>query len=145
MSWSRLVYLPETPAAQRVSRLIDSRCCALIAHRGQPTLVIVDRQALLEQWTSQVSELLGLEKSAVGRIGGARNRPSGVVDLAMAQSLAHHDDLAELAGSYGFAVVDECHHVPAATFEAAVKRIPARAWLGLTATPTVATSSKPSS
>jgi superfamily II DNA or RNA helicase len=109
--------------------------CALIAHRGQPTLVIVDRQALLEQWTSQVSELLGLEKSAVGRIGGAGNRPSGVVDFAMAQSLARHDDLAELTGSYGFVVVDECHHVPAVTFEAAVKRIPARAWLGLTATP----------
>jgi len=32
-------------------------------------------------------------------------------------------------------VVDECHHVPAVTFEACVKRIPARRWIGLTATP----------
>ena len=29
----------------------------------------------------------------------------------------------------------ECHHVPAAAFEHAVKQIPARRWLGLTATP----------
>jgi superfamily II DNA or RNA helicase len=32
-------------------------------------------------------------------------------------------------------VADECHHVPAAAFEHAVKQIPARRWLGLTATP----------
>jgi superfamily II DNA or RNA helicase len=31
--------------------------------------------------------------------------------------------------------VDECHHIPAAAFEHAVKQIPARRWLGLTATP----------
>ncbi len=32
-------------------------------------------------------------------------------------------------------VVDECHHIPAAAFEAAVRQIPAKRWLGLTATP----------
>jgi superfamily II DNA or RNA helicase len=32
-------------------------------------------------------------------------------------------------------VVDECHHVPAAAFEHAVRQIPARRWIGLTATP----------
>lgn len=32
-------------------------------------------------------------------------------------------------------VADECHHVPAAAVENAVRKIPARRWLGLTATP----------
>ena len=32
-------------------------------------------------------------------------------------------------------MVDECHHIPAAAFENAVRQIPARRWLGLTATP----------
>lgn len=109
--------------------------CALIAHHRVPTLVIVDRQALLEQWISRLSDVLSLEETTIGRIGGGHTRMGGVVDIAMAQSLARRDDLAELTGSYGFVVVDECHHVPAATFEAAVKRIPARTWLGLTATP----------
>ena len=36
---------------------------------------------------------------------------------------------------YGHIVVDECHHVPAAAFEHAIKQIPAKRWLGLTATP----------
>ena len=40
-----------------------------------------------------------------------------------------------MTANYGLVVVDECHHVPAAAFEDAVRQIPARAWLGLTATP----------
>jgi hypothetical protein len=51
------------------------------------------------------------------------------------QTLARRDDVAELTAGYGLIVADECHHVPAAAFEHAVKQIPARRWLGLTATP----------
>jgi superfamily II DNA or RNA helicase len=58
-----------------------------------------------------------------------------VVDVAMAQSLARRDDLDELDGRYGLVIVDECHHVPAVTFERAVRQIPVRCWLGLTAIP----------
>jgi superfamily II DNA or RNA helicase len=32
----------------------------------------------------------------------------------------------ELTAGYGLIVADECHHVPAAAFEHAVKQIPAR-------------------
>ena len=53
----------------------------------------------------------------------------------MAQSLARREDLDELTSGYGLVVVDECHHVPAVTFERCVKQIRARRWLGLTATP----------
>ena len=51
------------------------------------------------------------------------------------QTLSRRDDIAELTAGYGLIVADECHHVPAAAFEHAVKQIPARRWLGLTATP----------
>jgi len=51
------------------------------------------------------------------------------------QTLARRPDVPELTRGYGLVVVDECHHVPAAAFEHAVKQIPARRWLGLTATP----------
>jgi len=43
------------------------------------------------------------------------------------------DDVRELTAGYGLVVADECNHVPAAAFEHAVKQIPARRWLGLTA------------
>ena len=59
----------------------------------------------------------------------------GTVDVVTLQTLARRDDLPTLTAGYGFVVVDECHHVPAAAFENAVRQIPARRWLGLTATP----------
>jgi superfamily II DNA or RNA helicase len=45
------------------------------------------------------------------------------------------NDVPELTAGYGLIVAGECHHVPAAAFENAVKQITARRWLGLTATP----------
>ena len=109
--------------------------CALIAHRDVPTLVIVDRKPLVDQWRDRLSEHLGLLAERVGQLGGGRDRQLGVVDVAMVQSLARRDDLEQLTAEYGFVVVDECHHVPAVTFERCVRQIPARRWLGLTATP----------
>ena len=53
----------------------------------------------------------------------------------MAQSLARREDLSDITAGYGLVVVDECHHVPAVTFERVVRQIPVRHWLGLTATP----------
>jgi superfamily II DNA or RNA helicase len=109
--------------------------CALIARHATPTLVIVDRRPLLDQWRSRLGTLLGLDTTKVGQIGGDRTRPSGLVDVAMIQSLARHDDPNNAFSGYGLVVVDECHHLPAVSFETAVKRAPVRRWLGLTATP----------
>ena len=108
--------------------------CALIAHHQVPTLVIVDREPLVDQWRDRLAEHLGLIRKQVGRLGG-QSKTRGVVDLAMVQSLARRDDLASLTSRYGLVVADECHHVPAVTFERAVRQIPVRRWLGLTATP----------
>jgi superfamily II DNA or RNA helicase len=109
--------------------------CALIAHHATPTLVIVDRKPLVEQWRTQLATHLGLTTKQIGQIGGGRNRTSRIVDVAMIQSLARRDDIAELTAGYGLVIVDECHHVPAVTFERAVREMPVRRWLGLTATP----------
>ena len=109
--------------------------CAAIARHQVPTLVIVDRQPLVEQWRERLIQHLGIDRKQVGLLGGGRRRTNGVIDIGMVQSLARWDDLPGLTARYGFVVVDECHHVPAVTFERCVRQIPVRRWLGLTATP----------
>jgi superfamily II DNA or RNA helicase len=106
--------------------------CALIAAHATSTLILVDRKTLADQWRSRVRDFLGVKP---GQIGGGRAKLGGRIDIATLQTLARRSDVGELTSGYGLVVADECHHVPAAAFENAVRQIPARRWLGLTATP----------
>jgi superfamily II DNA or RNA helicase len=109
--------------------------CALIAERTLPTLVLAHPKPLLEQWRAQLATLLDLSSKQIGQRGGGRRKLTGGVDLAMIQSLKAIGDLDAFFGAYGLIVIDECHHLPAFSFEAAVRHASARHFLGLTATP----------
>jgi superfamily II DNA or RNA helicase len=109
--------------------------CYAVAERNVPTLILAHRKPILDQWRIQLGDLLGLSSRLIGQVGGGRNRQTGVIDLGMMQSLKRFDDLEAFFSKYGFIVVDECHHLPAFTFENCVKRAPVRYILGLTATP----------
>jgi superfamily II DNA or RNA helicase len=53
----------------------------------------------------------------------------------MMQSLVRKEGVDDLVSTYGHVVVDECHHVPAFSFERVLSEVKARYLLGLTATP----------
>lgn len=74
-------------------------------------------------------------RGEAGQLGGGRTKLRGTVDVISLQTLTRRDDIGALTAGYGLVIADECHHVPAAAFEDAAKQVPARRWLGLTATP----------
>jgi superfamily II DNA or RNA helicase len=107
----------------------------LVAKRGRSTLVLVHRQPLLDQWVAQLSMFLGIDEKEIGQIGGGKRKPNGRLDVAMIQSLVRQGRVDDLVETYGHVVVDECHHVPAVSFERVLSEVKARFVLGLTATP----------
>jgi hypothetical protein len=106
----------------------------LIAERGVSTLVLVHRRQLLDQWIERLAAFLGLPVKSIGRIGGGRNRPSGLLDVAVIQSLVRKGVVRDLVADYGHLVVDECHHLSAHSFEQVARQAKARFVLGLSAT-----------
>lgn len=108
---------------------------AIIARRGVNTLVLVHRTELLKQWQERLQAFLEVGKGVVGTIGGGTAKPTGRIDIAVMQSLSRQGEVNALVENYGQVIVDECHHVGAASFDAILKRSKAKFVLGLTATP----------
>lgn len=122
----------------------------LIAKRKINTLILVHSSALLSQWEMALGQFLNVnevlpeqpkkrgrkkERSIIGQIGSGKNTLRGIVDVAIMQSLFSGDEVKELVQDYGMVICDECHHVPADSFERILAAIKAKYVYGLTATP----------
>jgi superfamily II DNA or RNA helicase len=107
----------------------------LVARRARSALILVHRKPLLEQWIAQLAIFLDVDEKQIGRIGGGQRRPNGRLDVAMVQSLVRKGEIDDLIADYGHVVVDECHHLPAVSFERILSEVKARYIVGLTATP----------
>ena len=122
----------------------------LIAERNVNTLIIVHTQALLNQWKKSLAQFLEFEeilpalpkkrgrkkeRSIIGQLGGSKNNLNGIVDIAVVQSLIHENEVKPSVKNYGMVLVDECHHVPAFSFEQVLKEVSAKYVYGMTATP----------
>ena len=108
----------------------------LIAQRKVNTLVIVHRRQLMDQWVESLQSFLGLGKKEIGQIGGGKHKITGTVDIAMIQSLINKGTVNDMVGNYGHIIVDECHHISAASFEQVIRQAKARFVTGLSATVT---------
>ena len=107
----------------------------LIAARKVNTLVLVHRRQLLDQWRERLATFLNLPIKSIGQIGGGRRRPTGLVDVAVIQSLNRKQVVDDVVANYGHVIVDECHHISAVSFEQVLRQVKARYITGLTATP----------
>ncbi len=106
-----------------------------IAKRGVSTLIITNRKQLADQWLLSVQIFLDTPKEMIGTILAGKVRPTGLIDVAMVQTLANQKDWQKEINRYGMIIVDECHHAAARQFEEVLKRYRAKYVLGLSATP----------
>ena len=121
----------------------------LIAERKINTLILTHRQQLMSQWMAKLSEFLEIDEElpVVAKSGDEKRaephradrcrkrNPGGIIDVAIMQSLASGGEVKECVKDYGMVIVDECHHVPAFSFEQILKKVHAKYIYGLTATP----------
>ena len=107
----------------------------LIAARRTNTLVLVHRAQLLDQWRERLAAFLDLSIDSIGQFAGGKKKCTGIVDVALIQSLCRKGEVKDLVAQYGHIVVDECHHLAAVSFEQVMRRVRAKYVTGLTATP----------
>jgi superfamily II DNA or RNA helicase len=106
----------------------------LIAKRGVNTLILVHRRQLLDQWAARLATFLDVSSKKIGQIGGGKRSPTGIIDVAMVQTLSRKGIVDDMVGEYGHLVVDECHHISARSFEIVARQSKAKYVTGLSAT-----------
>lgn len=104
----------------------------MIEVRQANTLVIVNKNMLLDQWRERFVDYFQINKKTIGFLGKGKNKLNGQLDVATMQSLKNAP---EIIKEYAFVIVDECHHIPAVTFEQIIKEFHGKYLLGLSATP----------
>jgi superfamily II DNA or RNA helicase len=105
-----------------------------IAKRKTNTLILVHRAQLIDQWHERLRQFLDLPDKSIGQLGGGKKKLTGIIDIATIQSLNRSGTVSNFIADYGQVIIDECHHLPAFSFEQVIKQAKAKYVLGLTAT-----------
>ncbi|MEA1913993.1 MAG: DEAD/DEAH box helicase family protein, partial [Campylobacterota bacterium] len=146
-SFSNVVFEVRSAQQKAIAAVLKHDCCLcvappgfgktfiganIIAKRGVNTLILVHKNMLLDQWIERFVEYFGIAKKEIGYLGKGKNKLNSKLDVATMQSLKNHPELIE---EYTQVIVDECHHLPAVTFEQIIKLFHGKYILGLSATP----------
>lgn len=108
--------------------------CGLIAELDSPTLVIVHKEFLMDQWRDRIKEFLPDAKVGYVRQDECSFKGKHVV-IAMVQSLVSREYPAEFYSWPSLVLSDEVHRIGARSWSEVPKRFPARWRVGLSATP----------
>lgn len=98
------------------------------------TIIIVHKEFLMNQWIERIK--MYLPTANIGIIQGKKvDVENKDIVIAMLQSVSMKDYANEVMSPFGFAIVDECHHMGAEVFSKALPKIFTKYMLGLSATP----------
>uniref|UniRef100_A0A6C0JWW5 Helicase ATP-binding domain-containing protein n=1 Tax=viral metagenome TaxID=1070528 RepID=A0A6C0JWW5_9ZZZZ len=99
------------------------------------TLVIVHKSFLVNQWIERIEEFL--PSARIGKIQGKEidiQNKDIVIGMLQSLSVKHYSE--DTFTSFGFTIVDECHHISSEVFSQSLTRIVTKYTLGLSATMT---------
>ena len=109
---------------------------ALAAAWRQPTLFLVHTLRLVDQTKDKARHVLTLPRGGLGVVADSAKQYGSHLTIATIQTLAKKPRyVRELAQRVGTVIVDECHHLPANSFQTVVNSFPAKFRGGLSATP----------
>ncbi|PIP27192.1 MAG: restriction endonuclease subunit R [Candidatus Moranbacteria bacterium CG23_combo_of_CG06-09_8_20_14_all_39_10] len=107
----------------------------IIAKLKQPTLILVHKKQIFNQWLERVEGFLNIPKKDIGQFVAAKKKIGKKVTVAMVQTLNRLEKLNELTDKFGLVIVDECHHMPAKMFRNIITKLNPYYLYGFTATP----------
>lgn len=121
----------------------------IISEKKVITLIVVHTRQLAQQWKDTLKKFLMIDEnlsqkndnldkkdlSLIGQIGGGKNEPKQIIDIALIQSLVRKGEVKDLVKDYGMVIIDECHHAASFSYEKLLKTVTVRYVYGLTATP----------
>jgi superfamily II DNA or RNA helicase len=126
-------------------------CSYLISERKVNTLILLQSKDLLSQWVDELEKFLEINEeppeyetktgkkkkrdNVIGILHGSKNTMTGIIDVAMAQSMYGRGNINEMINSYGMVIVDECHHAASNTFMELLQNVDAKYVYGVSATP----------
>jgi superfamily II DNA or RNA helicase len=99
-------------------------------------LIVVDKEFLMNQWKSEIENFI--QGARVGILQGNKVQIDAEkydITICMIQTICRREFPEGFFDEYGFTIFDECHHLGAAYFCQALKKIQTRYMLGLSATP----------
>jgi superfamily II DNA or RNA helicase len=99
-------------------------------------LIVVDKEFLMNQWKSEIENFIqgarvGILQSTKAQI----DKDKYDITICMIQTICRREFPEGFFEEYGLTIFDECHHLGAAYFCQALKKIQTKYMLGLSATP----------
>lgn len=126
-------------------------CCNIIARKKVNVLILLQSSSLVEQWMNAIGKFLIIDeeppeyqtpsgrtktrKSIVGRLQGAHDSTTGIIDIAMVGSICKKGEYHKRLKKYGMIILDECHHAASDTIVDVMQEVCAKYVYGVTATP----------
>jgi superfamily II DNA or RNA helicase len=105
---------------------------AAIKHLNERAVIVVDKTNIVSQWVERCEHFLGFTPGIVGDGQWDQQQP---VTVAMVQTLCKLPADDPFFNDFGFACLDECHHVTADTYLRVMESFTSKYRIGVSATP----------